>query len=187
MTDIDIDFIDPASALHGLRHVAATMHQPDGRARHISGVYFQDIPVDPLDGMAAWDFKEAAEHGYFKVDFLANKIYAGVRDEAHLDALLAAVPPWDRLNDPDIVCDLAHIGSHYDIVHSIQPTSIEDLAVCLALIRPGKRHLIGKPRKEIDREIWKKTEKFYFKKSHAISYAAAIVVQLNLLVEHEQV
>jgi hypothetical protein len=183
MTDIDIDFIDRAAALDGLRHVAAVIHQQDGRAQHTSGVYFQDIPVDPLDGMAAWDFREAAEHGYFKVDFLVNQIYVGVRDETHLDALLATEPPWHVFNDRAVVSALAHISEHYNIVRTIQPKSIEDLAVCLALIRPGKRYLIGKPRDEIDREIWTKTIKFYFKRSHAISYAAAIIVQLNLLIE----
>jgi hypothetical protein len=183
MTDIDIDFIDPTAALVGLQHVAAVMRQSDGRARHASGVYFQDIPTDPLDGMAVWDHKEAASVGFFKVDFLVNKIYLGVRDAAHLNFLLTIEPPWEVFNDRDIVANLAHIGMHFDIVHAVQPKSIEDLAVCLALIRPGKRHLINRSRDEIDGEIWMKTDKFYFKKSHAISYATAIVVQLNLLVE----
>ena len=66
---------------------------------------------------------------------------------------------------------------------SSEPRSIEDLAICIALPRPGKAHLINKPRSEINREIWMKTDNYYFKKSHAIAYASAIVVQLNLMIE----
>ena len=93
MTDIDIDFADPTAALVGLRHVAAVVQKQDGRNSHGSGVYFQDIPVDPLDGMAAWEYKTAAERGYFKFDFLPNKIYQGLRDETHLLAMMQE-PPW---------------------------------------------------------------------------------------------
>jgi hypothetical protein len=106
-----------------------------------------------------------------------------VRDENHLVELLTKEPPWDVLDDRDILGALAHVGDYYDIVQMIQPRSIEDLAVCIALPRPGKYHLIGRSRAEIDREIWNKTEKFYFKKSHAVAYSSAIVVQLNLMIE----
>lgn len=181
MTDIDIDFADPAAALVGLRHVAAVL-QNGCRSRHASGVYFQDIPVDPLDNMAVWDYKTAPEHGYFKFDFLANTIYQGVRDNAHLVALMQE-PPWEVLDDRDVVAKLAHIHDYYDIVQMIQPKSVVDLAICIALPRPGKAHLIGQPRNVIDREIWTKSDQFCFKKAHAISYALSIVVQLNLLIE----
>lgn len=54
----------------------------------------------------------------------------------------------------------------------------------LALIRPGKRHLVSKVEREgwdsVKDEIWVKTEDEYsFKKSHAVAYAHAIVVQMN--------
>lgn len=183
MTDIDIDFADTAAALHGLRYVTAVVQKTDGRHSHGTGVYFQDVPTDPIDEMAAWEYKTAAEHGYFKLDFLPNSIYRGVRDEDHLNRLLTTEPPWDLLNDREVVSALAHIHDHYDLVQTIQPRCIEDLAICIALLRPGKSHLIGKPRTEIDQEIWLKADKFYFKKAHSFSYAASIVVQLNLLVE----
>jgi hypothetical protein len=58
----------------------------------------------------------------------------------------------------------------------------------LALLRPGKKHLIPvceeKGFQAIDQEIWVKTEDaYFFKKAHAIAYAHVIVVQLNLLCE----
>ena len=123
--------------------------------------------------------------GYFKVDFLHNTIYQGIRDETHLIELLTTEPPWDLFDDEDVVNSLAHVSGHFGVVHSIGPKSIGDLAICIALIRPGKKHLIGKPRSEIDRHIWIKPNDggYHFKKSHAISYASAIVVQLNLMIE----
>lgn len=51
------------------------------------------------------------------------------------------------------------------------------------MIRPGKAHLIKRPRFEIMRDIWIPTTAYHYKKSHAIAYAASIVIQLNLLVE----
>jgi hypothetical protein len=182
-TDIDIDFADPAAALATLDAIPAVLIQSDGRAKHVSGVYFQDIPVDPLDGMAVWDHKEAATRGYFKIDFLSNTLYRGVRDEAHLDALLNTPPPWHLLRNPTIVSQLHQLHNHQDVVEQFEPQSIEDLAVCLAIIRPGKRHLRYRPRFEIDQEIWLPTEHNYYKRSHAIAYAVSLVVQLNLLVE----
>lgn len=184
MTDIDIDFADPAGALHGLRHVVAVTLQPDGRHSHLSGIYFQSIPTDPLDGMAAFDYHAASAHGYFKLDFLANTIYRGVRDETHLITLLTTEPPWHRLNDPRVVDQLAHL--RFDVVQKIEPQTIEELAVCIAVIRPGKAHLIKRPRFEIMRDIWTPTAAYHYKKSHAIAYAASIVVQFNLLVERDR-
>jgi hypothetical protein len=53
------------------------------------------------------------------------------------------------------------------------------------MIRPAKRHLIGKDWTTVMTEVWTKpeTNDYYFKKSHATAYAAAIVVQMNLICE----
>jgi DNA polymerase III alpha subunit len=53
------------------------------------------------------------------------------------------------------------------------------------MIRPAKRHLIGKSWKEIMQDVWTKPENadYFFKKSHATAYAVAIVVQMNLICE----
>lgn len=187
-TDIDIDFMDRKRALDGLPHVAARLG--DGR-RHSSGVYFQDIPVDPQDGVAVWDAETAEEKGYFTVDFLTNRIYQGVRNEAHLVDLLTREPPWHRFAEPETAEKLAHLrNNNVDVVQAIKPQNIYDLAVCLALIRPSKRHLLHKPRAEIEREIWLKPadgKSHYFKHAHAVAYAASLVVQLNLLIEQNDV
>ena len=182
-TDIDIDFADRDSVLSGLFHVPATIRKKY-KNKHPSGVYFQDIPVDPIDGLAVLDYEDAGEQGYFKIDFLNNKVYSGIRDEDHLINLLNTEPYWELLEDSYVVEQLAHIHSSYGIVTKIRPKSIEDLAIVLALMRPAKKHLLGSSREEIDAEIWKvSNDGFQFKRSHAIAYAASIVVQLNLFCE----
>lgn len=180
MTDIDIDVMQRSRVADSLSAVPAAL---TSRQPHNSGLYFQDIPCDPLDGLAVWDYAQAANLGYFKIDLLPCNLYEGVRNEEHLVDLLVRDPPWHALEDPAVVNKLAHINGHFAEVQAIRPCSIEDLAVCLAIIRPGKRHLRGRSRVEIDREIWLPTSEFAFKKSHSIAYAAAIVVQLNLLDE----
>jgi hypothetical protein len=56
------------------------------------------------------------------------------------------------------------------------------MAMFLALIRPGKRHLVGKSWSEIACTVWESTDEGYtFKKSHAVAYAHLVVVNMNLL------
>ena len=66
----------------------------------------------------------------------------------------------------------------------MKPTSIEQLAAVLALIRPAKRYLVGKDWNTIIQEVWKDTgteSGYAFKHSHGIAYATAIVVQMNFI------
>ena len=85
----------------------------------------------------------------------------------------------------EIVEQLFHISNHWDIVKKHPPTDIEQLAMILAMIRPGKRHLVGKSWNEVEKDVWIRPEDdtYFFKKSHSYGYALAIIVQLNLLVE----
>ncbi len=182
-TDIDIDFASRDNALVGLHYIPAMVGK-NGQ-RHPSGVYFQDVPINPLTLLSAFDYERAEEKGYFKIDFLNQSVYTGVRNEAHLDALMAADPPWELLDEPAFVERLPHIHKHFDILQIIKPMSIDDLAIVLALIRPGKRHLVNEPREIIDTQVWnlRESDGYVFKRSHAVSYAALVVVQMNLIVE----
>jgi hypothetical protein len=184
-TDIDIDFADKDAALMGLDTIAAIQNtRNNGIVRHPSGVYFQNIPTHPITGMASMEYEEAERLGYFKVDFLNQSVYVDVKDEQHLDELLNTEPPWELLEERAFVEQLTHIHNHYGTVLRIKPTSIDDLAIVLALIRPGKKHLVYMQRDAIEAEIWKPSHDGYvFRKAHAISYAALIVVQMNLIVE----
>jgi hypothetical protein len=62
---------------------------------------------------------------------------------------------------------------------------VEQLSAVLAMIRPAKRYLIGKDWTTIMKEVWTRptTDEYFFKKAHAIAYAMAIVVQMNLICE----
>lgn len=185
MPDIDIDFQDRSKVLGLIDHVPARLE--DGK-KHNTGVYCHAIPVNPLSGLAAIDYKEADSRGYFKIDFLNVNAYNGVKNEEHLKELLDAEPLWDLLEDPAVCDQMFHINGYHQLIAKLKPRSIEDLAMFLALLRPGKKHLIPVCEKEgfqgIHDEIWTKTDDaYFFKKAHAVAYAHVIVVQLNLLCE----
>jgi hypothetical protein len=61
--------------------------------------------------------------------------------------------------------------------------SIPRMAMFLSIMRPAKRHLIGKTWKEVGIDVWNKPtdNTYYFKKSHAVSYAHLVKVHMNLL------
>lgn len=183
--DVDIDMADRDAFLRLVKHTPASIKQDSKLVKHNTGVYFQNIPFWPLEGFAAIDHKEAAEDGWFKVDFLNNSIYTGVRDNIHMEQLVNQEPMWELLEHEEIVTQLAHIGNHFDLVKQYKPTSIPQLAVVLAMIRPSKRYLVGRDWDDVESEVWKKPtdNSYFFKKSHAHAYALSIVVQLNLLVE----
>ena len=185
-TDVDIDLADRDKLLKNLPHIDARIdREGDEYVKHVTGVYFQKIPYDPLTNMATIDHKDANEIGYMKIDFLNNSVYKGVRSEEHLNQLAAEEPQWDLLEYEDIVNKLVHIHNYADLVKRLKPTSIPQLAMILALIRPGKKHLQNKIWAEIEKDVWVKPTdgSYYFKKSHSFAFALSIVVQLNLMVE----
>lgn len=186
--DVDIDMANRDKFLELVNHIPASIEKDGKLTKHNSGVYFQDIPYYPLDDLAAIEYKQAAEEGWFKVDFLNNSIYADVKDNQHLDILAAQEPMWDLFEHAEIVEKLVHINNYASLLAEYKPTSLPQLAMILALIRPSKKHLMGKPWDEIEKEIWVKPtdDSYYFKKSHAHAYALSIVVQLNIMVEKLQ-
>jgi hypothetical protein len=183
MPDIDIDFFDRTRALDILEHHIAMRDQKAQSVKHNTGIYFQSIPHNPFTNIATIDYKTAEDRGYFKVDFLNVSMYEGVRDEAHLKQLLDQEPLWHLLEHEEVVTQLFHISEHHLILKKLKPTSIEELAAVLAIIRPAKRYLLDKGWNTIMKEVWIKPveDLYFFKRSHAIAYAAAIVVQLNLI------
>lgn len=182
MPDIDIDFADRNQALSVLKHVDARI---DSAKKHNTGVYCTSIPYNPITGISTIDYKQAEDRGYFKIDFLNVSVYDGVKSKEHLTKLLETEPLWDLLEQDDFVNLLFHVNGYGYLMRQMKPTSIEELAMCLALIRPAKRHLIGKTWTEIAMTIWTKpdNDEYYFKKAHAIAYAHVIVVQMNLICE----
>jgi DNA polymerase III alpha subunit len=58
----------------------------------------------------------------------------------------------------------------------------------LAVIRPGKRHLIGRTWKDVAATVWDKVEGEYsFKKSHSVAYSQLVVINMNLIAEQNAV
>mgnify|MGYP000266758381 FL=1 len=182
--DVDIDMENRDNLLSVLKHVTGSIKRPGGMEKHNTGVYIQPIPHDPLTGLSNIDHKEAEDIGYFKLDVLNNGVYKGISTEGELDDLCAMEPMWNLFGHKEIVEQLFHINNHYDIVSKHMPTNIEQLAMILAMIRPGKRYLVGKSWEDIESQVWLKPENdsYFFKKSHAFSYAMAIIVQLNKIV-----
>ena len=188
MPDIDVDFANRDDILNIIKHIPAAIRDKDTLKKHNTGVYCSTIPYNPLTDTASIDYKTADKRGYFKIDFLNVGAYHGVKNEEHLNQLLNVEPLWDLLESKDVCDQLFHINGYHNLLADLKPKSIVELAMVLAMIRPGKKYLVPvckeKGFKSIDNEIWTKTEDaYFFKKAHAVSYASVIVVQLNLLCE----
>lgn len=159
---------------------------------HPSGIFLEakelidvPVPVDPVTGLSAIDAKEGEELGHFKIDLLNNTSYSkfeskqqvrdSINDLSHFD--------WDLFLDKDTVESLPHISNHYTTVRQVAPKSIQELADVLALIRPGKIELLDEylnNPERIRKQLYKRPLRgMYFKKSHAVAYAAMIVAVLN--------
>ena len=183
MPDIDIDFADRQKILDVLPHTRATIWDDKGIKPHNTGVYFTDVPKIPGTDQSAFDHKVADELGYFKLDFLNVNIYSQVKSRQHLKQLFDQEPPWHKLQDQTFVEQLFHLNGHFDVVENLQPKTLEQLAACLAIIRPAKRYLLNKTWEQIFNEVWQKPTdgEYFFKQAHAFSYAGAVIVHMNLL------
>lgn len=185
--DIDIDFQDRKQALCKLKHIIASRTTDAGLVPHNTGVYVQSIPHNPITNLSTIDYKTAEKRGYFKIDFLNVHVYNGVKDPLHLTQLMETEPIWELLLKDDFVNLLFHLNGHGDILRMTQPTSVEQLAAVLSMIRPAKRYLIGKDWTTVMNEVWIKPElgdnSYFWKKAHAFSYAIAVIVQMNLIIE----
>lgn len=181
-SDIDIDLGDRDKLLSLISHTKAAIRKDEVK-KHNTGVYVTDIPYDPINDLASVDYEEAEERGYLKLDLLNVHVYNNVQDEKHLIELMGE-PDWNMLNNPAIVEKLIHLGNHYNTLRKMpEPVnSIPRLAMFLAVIRPGKKHLIGKSWNEVTKTIWDREEGTYtFKKSHAVAYAHLVVVHMNII------
>ena len=179
MPDVDIDFFDRDGVLKLFKHAPASIIKDNEITKHKTGVYFHD----PINRYASLDYKKAEDRGYFKIDCLNVNIYKNIKSEQELVELMIEEPNWEMLNDPKIVEQLFHLNGHFNIVSKLKPKNIEQLAAVLAIIRPAKRGLMYKNWPDILKEVWVKPtdSSYFFKKSHAVAYAHAIVVQLNLI------
>jgi len=179
--DIDIDFADRQLALDVLRNTPARLKNK----KHNTGVYFHNVPTDPFTGLCTVEHTKADEAGFFKLDMLNVSIYKDVKDDDHLTHLIERETVWQLLEHKDFVDKVFHLSGHDMLLKQLKPQSVEQLAAALAIIRPAKRHLASKPWPYIMEHVWLKPKNndYYFKKAHAVSYAMAVIVHINLICE----
>jgi len=182
--DIDIDFADRDSVLKLIRYTPARQVVQGKVRRHNSGVYVTDIPYDPVNECSALEYEQAEHRGYFKIDFLNMSVYQLVKDPAHYESMLTTEPPWERLRkDTAWASQLAHVGNYTDLLKSMQPGTIPQMAAFISIIRPGKAHLQNQPWKAVFDSVWDGDDSkgYTFKKSHSLSYAMLVKLHMNLL------
>lgn len=191
--DVDIDLptsFDPTKMFPKV--VPASMTKKDSNnvidlVKHPCGHYFQAIPIDPVTHLSAIPFKEAEDMGYFKIDMLHLGLLDEIKTKSELRRLMRKEPDWTLLNDKDVVEKLFHLSRHYGLVNRVKPQNVQELADCMALIRPGRKNLVDLyvDDKEYVREhmLYIRTEEdeYVFKRSHAIAYAFNVVLQLHLI------
>ena len=194
MKDIDIDVKDRNAILQTLpKYVHASIIRDNTIKRHNVGIYLQNIPslpqtniekYDTLRPISTMDYEHCSLfEDIVKIDLINNSIYSHVKDNDHLESLLSKEPPWAIFSNADIVNELPHLSGHFETVlkHHLPIDSVDKLAMVLALIRPGKRYLVGKPWDHVKKDIWKPTKDYYYKKSHAYAYAFSLIVYINAI------
>jgi hypothetical protein len=185
--DVDIDVGNRDLILEKIKHIPASMRNITPNRKHASGIYPCNIPYDPINAMAAISYETAEERGYFKLDILNVHVYEKVKSEKHLVSLMRE-PDWTMLSERKTVEQLIHLNGQYDTIRKMPESidSIPRLAMFLAVIRPAKRHLIGKTWKEINETVWdKEVGGYQFKRSHAIGYGQLVAVHMNLIKEEQ--
>lgn len=193
--DIDLDTPTTFSPLDVFpTFVRASVVQKGELSAHACGYYCQPVPIDKLTKLAAIPYNVADQYGYRKIDFLHLSTYDKITSPEHLKQLQTQEPNWNLLQDPFILEQIAHLGTkdedgklkHLKMVQMLNPRSIEDVADCLALIRPSKNHLLSdyiKDKQRVRAVLYDPptNNQYYFKKSHAIAYAFNVVVELNMI------
>lgn len=184
--DIDIDFcstFDPNSLFK--QAVPASMVRGDELVKHPCGHYFQSMPVDPVTGLAAIPYEEAECMGFFKIDFLHLHPLNYFKSKEEIRELIKKDPNWDLLLDEQHVQKLFQLSKHHEMLQLIRPKNVQELADCIALIRPGRKHLLQQYLKNRERtrvDLYARPlPRGCYKKAHAISYALTIVLQLHLI------
>lgn len=187
--DLDIDMSSDTreQMLKTLYHIPASKIGPNSIVPHGIGVYFCDIPFDQISGLASIDYKKAEEDfGYIKFDFLHNSIYDGFKKRSEIIELMNKPIIWDKLYNEDFLKTIPHINGYYTLLQELPKiSSIEELAMMIAIVRPAKKYLIDTVKKtqswkSIKDKIWVKEDNgFQYKAAHAISYAIMISLLLR--------
>lgn len=198
MKDFDID-IDTTTDVDRKEFGVPAMMCNDGNVQpHPNGIYIlnqNQIPIDSLTGLCAIPYKEAPNFNLFKIDILHNTGYDIFTNKEELLYYQNLSVVWSDFNTDTWIRQLPQIHNHSELVRTIQPHSLDDLADTLALIRPAKRSLVERYiRSQKDKDYIRRNRlykrptdgKAYFKKSHSYAYALMIVTIFNKLHEQDQ-
>lgn len=185
---MDID-IDTQTSFDSTKYfptwVRASVVRDGKLAAHPCGVYPQAIARDPFTTFAAIPYTEAEEFGFLKVDFLHVSAYNSFDSREQIEDLLKIEPDWTLLQLDSTHKKLFQLAKHGEMLKHVKPVGVLELADCMALIRPGKKTLIGlytKNKTEARKALYAKDENGYsFKKSHALAYAHVVLLQLHLI------
>lgn len=185
--DIDIDFQTTFNPTNYIAEaIPASMLKKGELVKHPCGHYLQTIPVDSITGLAAIPYDKAAEFGYFKIDFLHLSLLDSFSSKQEIRDLLRLDPDWSLLTQQDVVPKLFQLHRNHSLLLRVRPKSVQEIADCIALIRPGKReylepYLIDKNKVRPYLYRREDDDKSAFKRSHAIAYALTVVLQLHLI------
>ncbi len=152
--------------------------------KHPAGVFFQNIPIDSITGLAAIPYDKASDEGYFKIDFLNLHILDMFDSKEEMRKMLKIDPDWKILEKEKNIKKLFHIANHSNVVMLVKPTSIDALSDILALIRPNKKKLLDKylmNKESVIDELFKRESPRDMRRSHTIAYALLIVLQMHLI------
>jgi DNA polymerase III alpha subunit len=183
--DVDIDFrtdFDVSKVFPNWAKASIIRHNQI--SQHACGVFPQRIAIDPISKLSAIHYEDAEEMGFFKLDCLHNSVYNHFQSREEILELLKLEPDWSLLLVKENVEKLFQLSRHYELLIKLKPNSVEDLADAIALIRPGKASLIPlylTQKETVRKVLYKQSEEYSFKKSHAFGYALVIVLQLHLL------
>lgn len=184
--DVDIDVANHDDAVKPFTTAIVASQMANGQiVKHNVGLYFQNIPVNPLNGLAAFEYHHAEALGYYKVDVIAAGVYQNITSQEHLRQLLDEPIEWWWFENPEFVGSLFQLGNWGDLVAEYKPQSIMDLAMLVAIIRPGKKYLKGQSWDVVREKIWlvepvEEARPKPFKKSHAVAYALVVGLDARL-------
>lgn len=186
--DVDLDLpsdFDPRTVFKQV--VLASMVKDGAIGKHPCGAYFQRMAKDPISDVAAIPFKEAENLGFFKIDFLHLSLLDDFASKTQIRKLMKLQPDWSLLAKKENVEKLFHIKNHFDLINKVKPKSVQELADCMALIRPGRRQLLDQYLNDKDGVrntlLYQRqaNDDYSFKRSHAIAYSFNVVLQLHLI------
>lgn len=201
--DLDIPAKESDTIRKGLLR-ATVLNEKGDYQPHPAGVYFyKSIPS--FDGLSVLDYKTMEENHFQKIDILNNSYLDDITPDElnqYIQLIEAEDIEWDRLwkyNEP------YQLGKYPGILREFKVSSVMDVAIILALIRPGSVSNYDKMKSFIHtdkllkkkspeaQEILKETYgipifdeqfkklgkddgKYRYKKPHSIGYAYVLLI-----------